>query len=69
VQLCYVDESGTAEQLTEADRDQQPVVVIAGVSLPEQRLTEVTHEWIALKTTFYPSIAQSGQGWLARIVQ
>ncbi|HLM85585.1 MAG TPA: DUF3800 domain-containing protein [Solirubrobacteraceae bacterium] len=62
MQLCYVDESGTAERLTEADRDQQPVVVIAGISLPERKLTKITHEWIELKTTFYPSIGQSGHG-------
>lgn len=62
MQLCYVDESGTAERLTEADRDQQPVVVIAGISLPERKLTKITREWIELKTTFYPSIGQSGHG-------
>lgn len=69
MQLCYVDESGTAERLTEADRDQQPVVVIAGISLPEHKLTKITHEWIELKATFYPSIAQSGHGWLDAILQ
>jgi hypothetical protein len=69
MQLCYVDESGTAERLTETDRDQQPVVVIAGISLPERELTKITREWIELKTTFYPSIAQSGHGWLDAILQ
>ena len=69
MQLCYVDESGTAERLTEADRDQPPVVVNAGISLPERTLTKITRECIELKTTFYPSIGQSGHGWLDAILQ
>jgi hypothetical protein len=61
VQLCYVDESGTAERLTEADRDQQPVVVIAGISLPERKLTEITREWIELKTTVHAALREGAQ--------
>ena len=68
MQLCYIDESGTAETLTASNSEQQPVVVIAGVSLPEADLTAITHEWIKLKQTFYPSIAQTGHGWLDAIL-
>jgi hypothetical protein len=69
MQLCYVDESGTAETLVKTDPDQQPVIVVAGVSLPEQDLTKITHEWIKLKTRFNPSIAKSGHGWLDAILK
>lgn len=67
--LCYVDESGKAEVLTKADSDQQPVVVIGGVLLPETNLRQVTHDWIALKAAFYPEIRKAAsQGWLDAIL-
>jgi hypothetical protein len=69
VQLCYVDESGTAETLAISDPNQQPVIVVAGVSLPEQDLTKITHDWIELKTRFHPNIAKSGHGWLDAILK
>ncbi|MGO9763791.1 MAG: DUF3800 domain-containing protein [Solirubrobacteraceae bacterium] len=68
MQLCYVDESGTAQKLVNTDPEQQPVIVIAGVSLPEGDLTAITHDWINLKTKFYPSIAKRGHGWLDAIL-
>lgn len=69
MQLCYVDESGTAQTLLESDPAQQPVIVIAGVSLPEADLTTITHEWIDLKARFFPAIAATGHGWLDAILQ
>ena len=69
MQLCYVDESGTTEMLVRADQDQQPVVVVAGVSLPERDLTRITHEWIDLKTRFHPEFRKTGNGWLDAILK
>ena len=68
MQLCYVDESGDDETLVDTEPDQQPVIVIAGITLPESDLTAVTHEWIELKTRFHPTIASSGRGWLDAIL-
>ncbi len=68
MQLCYIDESGTAEKLVESDPHQQPVIVIAGVVIPESELTQITHEWIELKKRFYPSVAKVGHGWLDAIL-
>jgi Protein of unknown function (DUF3800) len=68
LQLCYIDESGTAETLVATKPEQQPVIVIAGVSLPEADLTAITHEWITLKQTFYPSVVKKGHGWLDAIL-
>jgi hypothetical protein len=68
MQLCYVDESGTAETLVISDPQQQPVIVIAGVTLPEQRLTAITHDWIELKKLYYPSVRAKGHGWLDAIL-
>jgi hypothetical protein len=69
VQLCYVDESGKGETLTRADTRQQPVVVIAGVSLPEPRLPTIAHEWIQLKRTYLPAIRRESRGgWLDGIL-
>lgn len=68
MRLCYVDESGTADTLVETDGTQQPVIVIAGVSLPECDLTKITHDWINLKKRFNPALAKSGHGWLDAIL-
>jgi hypothetical protein len=70
VQLCFVDESGKGETLTRADVDQQPVVVIAAVSLPEQCLTAITHEWIELKRLYLPAIRRGNRRrWLDGILE
>jgi hypothetical protein len=71
VQLCYVDESGKAETLTRADFEQQPVVVIAGISLPEERLTAITHQWIELKRKYPPGMVRyrNTHGWLDGILR
>jgi hypothetical protein len=69
MRLCYVDESGKAETLVKTEPDQQPVIVIAGVSLPEDQLTEITREWLDLKRRFYPDVASKlGGGWLDAIL-
>lgn len=36
MRLCYVDEPGKADTLTLGDRNEQPVVVIGGIAIPEQ---------------------------------
>lgn len=69
MQLCYVDESGTTETFVRTDGAQQPVVVVAGVSLPECDLTRITHEWIDLKTRFHPEFKRTGNGWLDPILK
>jgi hypothetical protein len=62
VQLCDVAEPCTAERPTRADTQRQPVVVIAGGSLPESQLTRVTHDWIAVKMSVFPGIGGIGVG-------
>ncbi|MGN6188091.1 MAG: DUF3800 domain-containing protein [Conexibacter sp.] len=70
MQLCYVDESGKPQTLTRDDADQQPVVVIAGVSMPERCLMAITHEWIGLKRLYLPAIRRgSRSGWLDGILE
>jgi hypothetical protein len=69
VRLCYVDESGKGDILTTADRDQQPVVVIAGIDIPEASLTELTHEWMDIKARYYPSSTKDGGRKLDAILQ
>jgi hypothetical protein len=69
MQLCYVDESGKAETLEKGDDQQQPVFVIAGISIPEDQLTMITLDWIELKRRFNPGMARRGQrGWLDGIL-
>ena len=45
-------------------------MVIAGISLPEQCLTQITHEWIELKRAYLPVIRKgSRRGWLDGILK
>jgi hypothetical protein len=69
MQLCYVDESGKSDTLVQGSRDEQPVVVIGGIAIPEQNLKGLTHGWIDLKSRFLPGMASRGQGgWLDGIL-
>ena len=69
MRLCYVDESGKADTLVTSQPDQQPVIVIAGVSLPEAELDAITKEWLELKRRFYPNVVSKlAGGWLDAIL-
>lgn len=68
MQLCYVDESGKAETPTTDDPSCQPVMVIAGVAVPEEQIYSLTSDWIDLKREFWPSVAQKGRGRLDAIL-
>ena len=54
MRICYVDESGDLGVLPTATSPIQPVFVIAGVSVPRDRLTALTHNFLSLKKLFFP---------------
>jgi hypothetical protein len=51
-----VDESGCLGVLPSATSPIQPVFVIAGISVPHDRLTDLTHDFLSLKTRFFPGV-------------
>lgn len=57
--LCYVDESGDAEPLRSALPDSAPVFVLVGVTVPEQRVNDLTWDYLKLKKELNPSLAKS----------
>jgi hypothetical protein len=54
MRVCYVDEAGCLGVLPSATSEIQPVFVIAGISVPRDQLTDLTHDFLSLKKRFYP---------------
>jgi hypothetical protein len=57
--ICYIDESGTAEVLTEAIPNSTPAFVIAGVIVPHANLDAVRNEFLDIKRQFNPSLRRA----------
>lgn len=58
--MCYVDESGDTQALITADQNVTPVCVIVGVSVNQNLLNKLTHEFLTLKSTMYPTLCRKG---------
>ena len=54
--ICYVDESGDVGALRTPNGPDQPVLVLAGVIVPEPELTSLTVEFLKVKRKFYPGL-------------
>ncbi len=57
MRICYVDEAGDTGTLPSDKSDVQPVLVIAGVDIPQECVHELTREFIDLKKKFFPGLA------------
>ena len=68
MQFCYVDEAGCTGVLPSASSDIQPVLVVAGVVVPQETLAELTREFIHLKREFFPANRPRGSSHLDWIV-
>jgi len=66
--LCYVDEAGCPGALPSADSSVQPVLVVAGLILPQEKLRTVTTELLALKSTFNPNMVKQSAEHLSKIL-
>ena len=64
MQFCYVDEAGCTGVLPSASSDIQPVLVVAGVVVPQETLAELTREFIHLKREFFPANRPRGSSHL-----
>ena len=53
--ICYVDEAGCTTPLpTNPKTDIQPLLVIAGLIVPQDKVGHVTREFLTLKRRFFP---------------
>lgn len=56
VYLCYVDEAGCTGRIPSASSPIQPVFAIVGIVVPQHNVSNLTHAFIDLKKTFFPSL-------------
>ena len=57
--FCYIDEAGCTGNLPSNQTDIQPVFVLCGLIIPESSIVSITHDFLALKRQFNPSLAQT----------
>lgn len=57
MQICYLDETGCTGLLPSAASEIQPVFAPVGVILPQTSLHDVTMEFLAIKSRFFPNLA------------
>lgn len=62
--LCYVDEAGCPGALPSATSSVQPVLVIAGLFIPQAQLALLTRNFLQLKRHFNPGLAPASVPWL-----
>lgn len=62
--FCYIDEAGCPGALPSATSIVQPVLVIAALFLPQDRLTNLTREFLQLKRRFNPGLSPASSHWL-----
>jgi hypothetical protein len=66
VSLCYIDESGCTGALS--GHAIQPVLVIGGLIVPQERLSAFTADFLHLKSRFYPGAMNLGGPYLERML-
>ncbi|MCF5088922.1 MAG: DUF3800 domain-containing protein [Pseudomonadales bacterium] len=62
--FCYVDEAGCPGMLPGPNSQVQPVLVIAGLFVPHDKLAKLTREFLVLKRQFNPGLAPAQSHWL-----
>lgn len=62
--VCYVDESGDTGPLRGPRGPDQPVLVLAGVIVPEGEITALTIAFLKAKNRFYPNQFRVGSRFL-----
>lgn len=66
--MCYVDESGDTQALVTATQNVTPVCVIVGISVDQTLLSNLTHEFLSLKSTMYPTLCRPSTPHLSWIL-
>jgi hypothetical protein len=57
--ICYIDEAGCSAPLPAKNTDIQPVLVIAGLIVRQDSLSELTTEFLKLKRKYFPGSFKS----------
>ncbi|QUP58504.1 DUF3800 domain-containing protein [Ralstonia nicotianae] len=57
--ICYIDEAGCSAPLPTKKTDIQPVLVIAGLIVRQESLSELTTEFLKLKRKYFPGSFKS----------
>gem|GEM_PF-4639541 len=52
--VCYVDESGDSGTLQISDINSNPFFIITGLIIKHTRLIPLTHNFLKIKTRFFP---------------
>ena len=63
MQICYIDESGDTGAFTLDNVNSQPVFLLTGLLMPQDRLSNVTRSVIALKQRHFPNMKPEGNHW------
>lgn len=61
MKICYVDESGDDGDLLSPTINIQPVLTIAGIVVDCDNLRDLTLDFLALKTRFFPKVGRSSR--------
>ena len=56
MQLCYIDEAGDTGAFTLDNVNSQPIFLLTGVFMPQERLASVTRSVIAMKQRHFPNL-------------
>jgi len=64
VYVCYIDEAGCPGTLPSATSDIQPFLVLTALFVPQDRLRELTLDFLHLKSQFNPGLATGLRHWL-----
>ena len=56
MRVCYVDEAGCPGTLPTSTSDIQPVLAVAGLSVPQQGVGSLTTDFLHLKKRFFPAL-------------
>ncbi|RDU95412.1 DUF3800 domain-containing protein [Trinickia dinghuensis] len=57
--ICYIDEAGNSASLPSGNTDNQPVLVIAGLIVQQDALSDITREFLGLKRKYFPGSFKS----------
>lgn len=64
--IFYIDEAGCPGALPSSTSDIQPILVLTGLILKQDRLTALTSEFLALKRSFSPNVVLTHELDIAR---
>ena len=59
--MCYVDEAGGSDLLCESAPTSSPVLVIAGLIVPEDQVRNLVWDYLQLKKDYNPSLAAANK--------